>query len=133
MFQDDWETEQVSNKLPAEERPRILIATSGVLGVGLNLTRANKLIKFDFAHLASNDRQTLKRTHRIGQRLDCSVWRLCQRDNEEEKNCRLRQEHREAFQVSSYGARVNDEPDKISSDEEEEPKTHDIPDFADAV
>lgn len=64
---------------------KILLLTTGVGGVGLNLCSANVVIMFDHDYNPMNDLQAIDRAHRIGQKNVLNVYRLIMKDTLEEK------------------------------------------------
>lgn len=64
---------------------KILLLTTGVGGVGLNLSSANVVVMFDHDYNPMNDLQAIDRAHRIGQKNILNVYRLIMKDTLEEK------------------------------------------------
>lgn len=64
---------------------KVLLLTTGVGGVGLNLSSANVVIMFDHDYNPMNDLQAIDRAHRIGQKNVLNVYRLIMKDTLEEK------------------------------------------------
>ncbi|KAL7416498.1 SNF2 family N-terminal domain-containing protein [Mrakia frigida] len=63
-------------KFMTQEKCRILVISLKCGGVGLNLTRANRIINMDLAWNAATEDQALDRVHRIGQVKPVEVHRL---------------------------------------------------------
>ncbi|CAK70522.1 unnamed protein product (macronuclear) [Paramecium tetraurelia] len=64
---------------------RVLLLTTQVGGLGLNLSSANIVIMFDHDYNPVNDQQAMDRAHRIGQKNVVQVFRLIVKDTLEEK------------------------------------------------
>ena len=64
---------------------KIMLLTTAVGGVGLNLSSANVVIMFDHDYNPMNDLQAIDRAHRIGQKNILNVYRLIMKDTLEEK------------------------------------------------
>ena len=54
----------------------LILVTTTVGGVGLNLSSANRVIMFDHDYNPMNDLQAIDRAHRIGQKNTLLVYRL---------------------------------------------------------
>lgn len=63
----------------------ILLLTTGVGGLGLNLTSANTVIMYEHDWNPFNDLQAMDRAHRIGQKRIVNVYRLIVKDTIEER------------------------------------------------
>ncbi|EPR78734.1 putative DNA repair and recombination protein RAD26, partial [Spraguea lophii 42_110] len=63
---------------------KILLLTTKVGGVGLNITAANTLIIYDPDWNPSTDNQAMQRIYRIGQNKDVKIYRLITKDTIEE-------------------------------------------------
>ncbi len=63
----------------------MLLLTTQVGGMGLNLCSANVVIMFDHDYNPMNDLQAIDRAHRIGQKNILNVYRLMTKDTLEEK------------------------------------------------
>ncbi|CDZ97814.1 snf2 family amino-terminal protein [Phaffia rhodozyma] len=68
-----------------DEDAKILIVSLKCGGVGLNLTRANRVINCDLAWNTATESQALDRVHRIGQSKDVSIRRLVVKDTVEQR------------------------------------------------
>ncbi|KAM3139078.1 hypothetical protein pb186bvf_008889 [Paramecium bursaria] len=64
---------------------RVLLLTTQVGGLGLNLSSANIVIMFDHDYNPVNDQQAMDRAHRIGQKNVVQVFRMIVKDTLEEK------------------------------------------------
>lgn len=64
---------------------KILLLTTTVGGVGLNLSSANFVVMFDHDYNPMNDFQAIDRAHRIGQKNILTIYRLITKDTLEEK------------------------------------------------
>lgn len=104
MFQEDTEVNFTTRALAPAKRPRTLVANIGVMEVGLNLTAANVLIKFEIGYLISNNHQVIIRIHRLRQQKPYRAKRLYQVGNHSEESCEFQQERRGSFAGRSYGA-----------------------------
>jgi len=56
--------------------PDVIVGTIGVLGTGLTLHFARRLVIFEPQHVLTSEQQTMKRVHRIGQTRKAYVYRL---------------------------------------------------------
>lgn len=80
-------------------RPRILVGTAGVMGVGLNLKRAGQIILMEPHYLKRDERQAIARIKRIGQLNNSTkAWRLRDLSLRVEEAILARQEGRAVFQ-----------------------------------
>ena len=64
---------------------KILLLTTKVGGLGLNLSCANVVIMFDHDFNPMNDLQAMDRAHRLGQKNVVNVYRFITKDTLEEK------------------------------------------------
>ncbi len=63
----------------------LILVTTTVGGVGLNLSSANRVIMFDHDYNPMNDLQAIDRAHRIGQKNTLLVYRLIMKGTLEEQ------------------------------------------------
>jgi SWI/SNF-related matrix-associated actin-dependent regulator of chromatin subfamily A3 len=88
--------------LESDPETTILLASLGVASVGLNLTAANQVILCDTWWAPAIEDQAVDRVHRLGQKRDCTVWRLVVEDSVEERTLDIQAEKRklmsQAFQ-----------------------------------
>ena len=63
----------------------MLLLTTSIGGLGLNLSSANIVIMFDHDYNPMNDMQAIDRAHRIGQKNVLNVYRLIMKNTLEEK------------------------------------------------
>jgi TATA-binding protein-associated factor len=75
----------VASQFNRDASVRVLLSTTAVGGLGLNLTAANVVIFFDCDWNPWTDLQAMDRAHRIGQRRTVSVYRLLTRGTVEER------------------------------------------------
>jgi len=66
-------------------RVKILLLTTNIGGLGLNLTGADTVIFMELDWNPQKDMQAMDRAHRIGQKRTVSVYRLITQDTLEEK------------------------------------------------
>ena len=64
---------------------KVMLLTTMVGGLGLNLSCANIVIMFDHDFNPMNDLQAMDRAHRLGQKNVVNVYRLITKDTLEEK------------------------------------------------
>ncbi|XP_044729056.1 transcriptional regulator ATRX-like isoform X2 [Chrysoperla carnea] len=69
----------------SNQRLRLLIATTKVTGLGLNLLGANRIVILDTSWNPSDDMQSVYRIYRFGQSKDCYVYSLVSLGAMEEK------------------------------------------------
>lgn len=81
--------EKVRKFQEQRERFQCFLLTTGVGGVGLNLTGADRVIVLDPAWNPAIDAQAVDRAYRIGQERDVHVYRLVTSGLMEDKICRL--------------------------------------------
>jgi hypothetical protein len=116
LVQGTWDEEiQVTRGLDAKGYC-LFLATTGTMAVGLTLTAARITIKLDVAFLGSDDKQVMKRSHRIGQDKECYVFRCVTVDVPEDAACRARQEHRSLFAEEAYAEDPEGEGDSSDND-----------------
>jgi TATA-binding protein-associated factor len=72
-------------RFAADASAAVLLSTTAVGGLGLNLTAADTVIFFDSDWNPWNDAQAMDRAHRIGQRRAVAVFRLLARGTVEER------------------------------------------------
>ena len=89
---------------------KILLLTTGVGGVGLNLSSANVVIMFDHDYNPMNDLQAIDRAHRIGQKNILNVYRLIMKDTLEEKIMGIQK-----FKINVANAVINIENTSIKN------------------
>ncbi|CAN6444486.1 unnamed protein product [Victoria cruziana] len=83
------ERQSIINDFQAGNAPPIFLLTSQVGGLGLTLTRADRVIVVDPAWNPSTDNQCVDRAYRIGQHRDVLVYRLMTCGTIEEKIYRM--------------------------------------------
>ena len=76
---------EIVKKFNHDDNIKLLLLTTSVGGVGLNLHTANVVVMFDHDYNPMNDLQAIDRAHRIGQKKTVSVYRLITKDTIEEK------------------------------------------------
>lgn len=76
---------EIVKKFNRENEIKLLLLTTGVGGVGLNLHTANIVVMFDHDYNPMNDLQAIDRAHRIGQKNVLNVYRLIVKDTLEEQ------------------------------------------------
>lgn len=76
---------EIVKKFNRENEVKLLLLTTGVGGVGLNLHTANVVVMFDHDYNPMNDLQAIDRAHRIGQKNVLNVYRLIMKDTLEEQ------------------------------------------------
>ncbi|KAG8929093.1 hypothetical protein FRC02_006003 [Tulasnella sp. 418] len=82
-------------------------------GVGLNLTRANRVISLDFAWSEAIEAQAFDRTHRLGQRKEVEIYRLAIQNTVEAKVMAL-QEKKKHLADGSLGEGTGRKLGKLS-------------------
>ncbi|KAL4491307.1 hypothetical protein ABPG72_021693 [Tetrahymena utriculariae] len=75
----------IINKFNEDSECKIMLLTTSVGGLGLNLTSANVVIMFDHNYNPMNDLQAIDRAHRIGQKNTLNVYRMITKDTLEER------------------------------------------------
>ena len=76
---------EIVKKFNHDNNTKMLLLTTGVGGVGLNLHTANVVVMFDHDYNPMNDLQAIDRAHRIGQKNILHVYRLIMKDTLEEQ------------------------------------------------
>ncbi|KAF4556886.1 SNF2 family N-terminal domain-containing protein 8 [Elsinoe fawcettii] len=78
----------------------ILLASLGVCAVGLNLVAANTVIMCDSWWAPAIEDQAIDRVHRLGQKRQCTVWRLVVKGSIEERTLEVQGEKRKLMAVA---------------------------------
>ena len=91
LFQDDA---AVLEQNPGIRPPRFIVSTTGLIGVGLTLHRATKLVQVEPEWMLGAELQARKRVHRIGQKHATQTWSLIMKDSKVEKIIHDRQNRR---------------------------------------
>ena len=73
----------------------IMLASLAVCSVGLNLVAANQVIMADSWWAPAIEDQAVDRVHRLGQKRDCTIWRLVVEGSVEESVLQIQGEKRE--------------------------------------
>jgi len=89
---------------------KIMLLTTAVGGVGLNLSSANVVVMFDHDYNPMNDLQAIDRAHRIGQKNILNVYRLIMKDTLEEKIMGIQK-----FKINVANAIINIENSSIKN------------------
>ena len=93
----------------SDSNTTILLASLGVCAVGLNLVAANTVVLCDSWWAPAIEDQAVDRVHRLGQKRDCTVWRLVMEESFEERVLDIQAEKRKlmmaAFRESDDKAR----------------------------
>ena len=93
----------------SDNNTTILLASLGVCAVGLNLVAANTVVLCDSWWAPAIEDQAVDRVHRLGQKRDCTVWRLVMEESFEERVLDIQSEKRKlmmaAFKESDDKAR----------------------------
>jgi len=76
---------EMVKKFNQDNNIKLLLLTTSVGGVGLNLHTANVVVMFDHDYNPMNDLQAIDRAHRIGQKNVLNVYRLIVKDTLEEQ------------------------------------------------
>jgi TATA-binding protein-associated factor len=76
---------ELVKKFNQDNNIKLLLLTTSVGGVGLNLHTANVVVMFDHDYNPMNDLQAIDRAHRIGQKNILNVYRLIMKDTLEEQ------------------------------------------------
>ena len=88
--------------LEQDPNTTILLASLGVASVGLNLTAANQVVLCDTWWAPAIEDQAVDRVHRLGQKKDCTVWRLVMEESIEDRTLQVQADKRklmtQAFQ-----------------------------------
>ncbi|KAG8626205.1 hypothetical protein KVT40_006606 [Elsinoe batatas] len=105
-------TTRLDGSMPAHLRDRslkqfdsdpnttILLASLGVCAVGLNLVAANTVVMCDSWWAPAIEDQAVDRVHRLGQKRDCTVWRLVVKGSIEERTLEIQAEKRKLMAVA---------------------------------
>jgi SWI/SNF-related matrix-associated actin-dependent regulator of chromatin subfamily A3 len=92
----DTETE----KFKEDPEITILLASLAVCSVGINLTVANTAILCDSWWAPAIEDQAIDRIHRLGQKRDCTVWRLVIEDSIEQRVLSIQEDKRELMRAA---------------------------------
>lgn len=107
-----FKTVRLDGSMPAHARDRslrqfdtdtgttILLASLGVCAVGLNLVAANTVIMCDSWWAPAIEDQAVDRVHRLGQKRECTVWRLVVKGSVEERTLEVQGEKRKLMAVA---------------------------------
>ncbi|PNS19972.1 hypothetical protein CAC42_7939 [Sphaceloma murrayae] len=112
-----YRTVRLDGSMPAQARDKalhqfdndsgttVLLASLGVCAVGLNLVVANTVIMCDSWWAPAIEDQAVDRVHRLGQKRECTVWRLVVKGSIEERTLEVQSEKRElmAFALREGG------------------------------
>jgi len=101
---------ELVQKFNSDLKFKLLLLTTNVGGVGLNLHTANVVIMFDHDYNPMNDLQAIDRAHRIGQKNTLMVYRLIMKDTLEEQIMGIQR-----FKVNVAHAVVNLENSSIEN------------------
>ncbi|KAI9344636.1 SNF2 family N-terminal domain-containing protein [Obelidium mucronatum] len=88
------ERTEVLDRFATDEDCPIMLASTGAGAVGLNLTRASRIILVDVWWNPSVEDQAIDRAHRIGQTRDVKVYRLTIRNSIEDRILQLQEDKR---------------------------------------
>ena len=80
--------------------PTILLASLGVCAVGLNLVAANTVVLCDSWWAPAIEDQAVDRVHRLGQKRDCTVWRLVMEESFEQHVLGIQAEKRKLMMTA---------------------------------
>ena len=92
--------------LDSDPETTILLASLGVCAVGLNLVAANTVVLCDSWWAPAIEDQAVDRVHRLGQKRDCTVWRLVMEDSVEERTLEIQAEKRKLM-MAAFQEREN--------------------------
>ncbi|CCX16895.1 Similar to Helicase-like transcription factor; acc. no. Q14527 [Pyronema omphalodes CBS 100304] len=90
----------------AEDSPDVLLASLAVANVGLNLVAANQVILSDSWWAPAVEDQAIDRVHRLGQKKECTVWRLVIEGKMEENVLKIQARKRELVAEALGGGEV---------------------------
>ena len=86
--------------LDSDPKCTILLASLGVCAVGLNLVAANQVVLCDSWWAPAIEDQAVDRVHRLGQKRDCTVWRLVMEDSIEERTLQIQADKRKLMSAA---------------------------------
>lgn len=101
------------NRFNNDDKVTVLLASLRSAGVGLNLTRASRLILIDPWWNASVENQAIDRVHRIGQTEPVEVTRYIMSSSVEEKMLKIQERKRELAGVVTATGNGDDGADKL--------------------
>jgi SNF2 family DNA or RNA helicase len=103
-FQEAEHSDHIEKQLYKDAKAAtILVSTPELLGTGLTLTRAFRVVLMEPAWMLRTEEQAFSRVQRIGQKNDKTyTYRYLARDNKEEGDIIKRQGGRSELNVQSY-------------------------------
>ncbi|CCA72471.1 related to DNA repair protein RAD16 [Serendipita indica DSM 11827] len=90
------------NKFMTKSKVSVMLMSVKCGGVGLNLTRASRVISLDMSWNAATDQQCFDRAHRLGQQREVFIERLTIKDTVEQR-MRLIQERKQGLSDAALG------------------------------
>jgi hypothetical protein len=90
--------------------PRVLFSTKGLVGTGLNLSRANYIVLLEQDSVYTNDSQAIARIIRVDQRLPCQVSILLDKDSAYERSIMESRSRRRDLGARFLPGRVDSAP-----------------------
>ena len=92
--------DQALKTLAEDDSTTILLASLGVCSVGLNLVAANTVVLCDSWWAPAIEDQAVDRIHRLGQKKDCTVFRLVVDDSVEQRVLDIQAEKRKLMSTA---------------------------------
>lgn len=108
-----WEREDAINALMTDDAVQVMLMSIRSGGVGLNLTRANRVISLDLCWNEATEVQAFDRVHRLGQHRPVFVKRFVISDTVEDRVLAL-QERKKSLADGSLGERSGKKIGRLS-------------------